>query len=105
MGSRIRCRENMVYIRQSRPDSGLDFQVKVLKTFSVVSSSIGIGGPYQELTFGVSVRDLVKGANDLNALIHLRSRAVTWPWRLPPPIRFSPQSRIKSPFLGPGSAL
>jgi len=29
-----RCQENMVQIRLSRPDSGLDFQLKVLKTLS-----------------------------------------------------------------------
>ena len=28
-----RCRANLEHIRQSRPDSGLDFQVKVLATF------------------------------------------------------------------------
>jgi len=29
----IRCRVNTAHVRQSRPDSGLGFQVKVLKTF------------------------------------------------------------------------
>jgi len=29
--------------RQSRPDSGLGFQVKVLKAFQVVTSSLGSG--------------------------------------------------------------
>ena len=33
----------MAHIRQSRPDSGLDFQVKILKTFKVDPSSLGIG--------------------------------------------------------------
>jgi len=28
-----RCRENVAHVRQSRPDSGLGFQVKVLNTF------------------------------------------------------------------------
>ena len=31
-----RCRANMAHMRQSRPDSGLGFQVKVLQTFKVV---------------------------------------------------------------------
>jgi hypothetical protein len=31
----------MAQISQSRPDYGLDFQVKVLKSFQVVPSSIG----------------------------------------------------------------
>ena len=39
----IRCRANMEHIRQSRPDSGLGFQVKVRKTFQVVPSSLGSG--------------------------------------------------------------
>ena len=33
----------MAHITQSRPDSGLDFQVKVLKTFRAVPSSLGSG--------------------------------------------------------------
>jgi len=33
----------MAHIRQSRPDSGLGFQVKVLKTFQVVPSSLESG--------------------------------------------------------------
>jgi len=33
----------MASIRQSRPDSGLDFQIKVLRTFEVVPSSLGSG--------------------------------------------------------------
>ena len=39
----LRCRVNMAHIRQSRPDSGLGFQVEVLKTFKIVSSSLGSG--------------------------------------------------------------
>jgi hypothetical protein len=35
------CRANM--IRQSRPDSGLDLEVKVLKIFEGVPSSLGRG--------------------------------------------------------------
>jgi len=31
----------MAHVRQSRPDSGLDFQVKVLKTFAGAPSSLG----------------------------------------------------------------
>ena len=33
----------MAHIRQSRPDSGLGFHVKVLKIFQVVPSSLGSG--------------------------------------------------------------
>ena len=33
----------MAHISQSRPDSGLGFQVKVLKPFQVVASSLGSG--------------------------------------------------------------
>jgi len=33
----------MAHIRQSRPDSGLGFQVKVLKIFYVVLFSLGLG--------------------------------------------------------------
>ena len=39
----VRCPANMAQIRQSRPDSGLDFQVEVLKTFCVVPSWPGSG--------------------------------------------------------------
>ena len=39
--SAVRCRANMAHIRQSRPDSGLGFQVHVLTLFEVVPSSLG----------------------------------------------------------------
>jgi len=39
----FRCRANMAHVRQSRPDSGLGFQAKVLKIFSSVPSSFGPG--------------------------------------------------------------
>ena len=35
--------QNMAHPRQSRPDSGLGFQIKVLKTFKVVPYSLGSG--------------------------------------------------------------
>ena len=35
----------MAHIRQSRPDSGFDFQVKFLETFKVVPFSLGSGVP------------------------------------------------------------
>jgi len=38
-----RFRANMAHVRQSRPDSGLGFQVKVLKPFQVDPSSLGGG--------------------------------------------------------------
>ena len=39
----LRCRANMAQIRQSRPNSGLGVEVKVLRTFYGVSSSLGSG--------------------------------------------------------------
>ena len=42
---RGRCRANSEHIRQSRPDSGLGFQEKVLHTFQAVPSSLGSGVP------------------------------------------------------------
>ena len=36
--------EQIRHLRQPRPASGLDFPVKVLKSFSVVPSSLGRGG-------------------------------------------------------------
>ena len=33
----------MAHVRQSRPDYGLGFQVKVLDTFEIVPSLLGIG--------------------------------------------------------------
>ena len=38
-----RCRANVARMKQSRPDSGIGCQVKVLSTFQVVTSSIGSG--------------------------------------------------------------
>ena len=37
----LRCRANLAHVRQSRPDYGLRFQVKVLSAFNVVRSSFG----------------------------------------------------------------
>ena len=37
---------NMAHVRQSRPDPGLGFQVKVVSTFEVVPSSLGSGRVY-----------------------------------------------------------
>ena len=34
----------MAYVIQSRPDCGLDFMTKVLKSFKVVPSSLGSSG-------------------------------------------------------------
>ena len=39
-----RCRANVEHTRQSRPDSSLDFRLKVLATCQVVPSSLGGGG-------------------------------------------------------------
>ena len=38
-----RFRANVVHIRQLKPDAGLGFRVKVLKTFQVVPYSVGSG--------------------------------------------------------------
>ena len=38
-GTAVRCRANVAHLRQSRPDYGLGFQVKFLKTFQVVPFS------------------------------------------------------------------
>ena len=42
-GVAFRCPANMVHARQSRQDSGLGFQVKVLKMFPVVPSLLRCG--------------------------------------------------------------
>ena len=42
-GSEVRCRANVAHIRQSRPDSGLGSQGKVVKTLQVLSSSLRSG--------------------------------------------------------------
>ena len=39
----VMCRANMAHIRQSRPDSNLGFQVRVLTIFLVVPFSLGSG--------------------------------------------------------------
>jgi len=39
----FRCRANMAHIRQPRPDSGLGFQVKVIRTFQIGPSLLGSG--------------------------------------------------------------
>ena len=39
----VRCLANMAHIRQSRPESGLGFQVNVLQLLQVVPSSLGSG--------------------------------------------------------------
>ena len=41
--TRSRCRAQVAHIRQSRPASGLGFQVKARKTFEVVPFSLGDG--------------------------------------------------------------
>jgi hypothetical protein len=42
-----RFRANIAHTRQSRPDSGLGFQVKFFEMFQGVSSSLGSGARYQ----------------------------------------------------------
>ena len=38
-----RCHVKMAHVRQSRPDFGLGFRVKILQTFRAVPSSLGSG--------------------------------------------------------------
>jgi len=45
-----RCRAKMAQIRQSRPDSGRDFPMKVINTFEVVPSSLGSRHPKRAFT-------------------------------------------------------
>ena len=45
--SRGRCRANVARLTQSRPDSGLGFQVNDIQTFWVVPSSLGRGVLYR----------------------------------------------------------
>ena len=40
---RVCCRAKIAHIAQSRPDSGLGFQMQVLKTVAVVSTLLGSG--------------------------------------------------------------
>jgi len=47
---------NMAHIRQSRPEYGLDFQVKVLRAFRVVPSSLGSEGSYLGLIVSLNSR-------------------------------------------------
>ena len=58
----LRGRANMAQIRQSRPDSGLGFQVNVLQPFRVVPSSLGsavegAGSPPQMLRGAIVKRN------------------------------------------------
>ena len=46
----------MAHIRQSRPDSGLCFQVKVLRTFPVVPSSLERGNDLAMVDWSASSR-------------------------------------------------
>ena len=48
------CRENMAYIRQSRPDSGLGIQVEVLKTSC--PHSLGSGSHFGDAVLGFAAQ-------------------------------------------------
>jgi len=67
----------MAHIRQSRPDSGLDLQVKVLTTCSVVPSSLGSstikGSGYR----GIS---LIRNCLLLGTYSRPVPRALGWSW-------------------------
>ena len=43
LSDQSRCQANMAHVKQSKPDSGLGFQVKVLKTFQVAPCSLRCG--------------------------------------------------------------
>ena len=43
----------MARIRQSRPDSGLDFQIQVFQTFQIVASSLEMMGEFGEHLGGI----------------------------------------------------
>ena len=47
-------RANVAHIRQSRPDSGLGFQVQVLETYERVPSSLGKGKGHTDLFTAVA---------------------------------------------------
>ena len=49
-GITFRGRANIAHVRQSRPDSGLGFQVKVLKFFLIVPSSLVENWPWPIMT-------------------------------------------------------
>ena len=50
-----RCRANMAHLRQSSPDYGLAFQLKVLETFQAVPSSLGSGKMLQLSAHGLQM--------------------------------------------------
>ena len=53
----FRCGANIAHIGQSRPDSGLDFQIKVLDTFEVVPPTLGSRHPQRAPTRWVAFLD------------------------------------------------
>ena len=71
-----RCQANMAQIRQTRPDSGLGFQVKVLKTFEVVPPSLGSGTQVAERTHSKSSEPRQKWP-ELEPLFMFSYRCVT----------------------------
>jgi len=74
----LRCRANMTHIRQPWPGSGLDFQVKAIKTFQFVSSSLG-GGPVAFTKRLVCHRcSLFARKRQTNRLKNIRDGASVW---------------------------
>ena len=58
---RDRCPVNMAHMRQMEPDSGLEFQVNVLKAFEGVPSSLGSSGDTTPCRiFGVTLHSHVR---------------------------------------------
>ena len=53
----FRCGAKIAHIGQSRPDSGLDFQIKVLDTFEVVPPTLGSTHPQSAPTRWVALSD------------------------------------------------
>ena len=59
--SGTRCRANLGEARQSRPDSGLGFQVQVLEAFQVVLSSLGRDGTRDSSESALKMRFFTAG--------------------------------------------
>ena len=60
----------MAHVRQSRPGSGLGFQVKGLNTFQLVLASLGSGSDMGHVTAALSkVDEFVLDARDVNLRI------------------------------------
>jgi hypothetical protein len=64
----------MAHIKQPRPDAGIGFQVKVLKTFQVVHASLGIGSSAAPIHHHPS---FLSGVNRTSSVADSRSGTTT----------------------------